>query len=136
MDAREDLALTRALTALPGWEWRVRMGVQESGYFATVREVYVGEWLDTRYTELRLSRWDDDFIPAHPDYVALDFDCATTGGHLLALLAGPVDVTRTLDADGTHRWRVSDGTVQTDPAATLARACANLAFARGYWRAP
>jgi hypothetical protein len=128
MDARKDLTFTRSLTALPGWEWRVRMGVQAGSLLATVLEVYVGDWLDAHYIELRLSRKDGGSSLAHPDYVALDFDCATTGGHLLALLDGPVDATR---VEG--RWRVRDEHA-TAEAPTLARACAGLARERGYWR--
>jgi hypothetical protein len=128
MDAREDLALTRSLTALPGWEWHVRMGVREGSLPATVLEVCVGDWLDTHYTELRLSRGEDGFSLAHPDYVALDFDCGTTGGHLLNLLDGPVDAMRV-----AGRWCVRDEHA-TAEAATLARACAGLARERGYWR--
>jgi hypothetical protein len=128
MDAREDLALTRSLTALPGWAWHARMGVRQGERSATVLEVYEGEWLDTAYIELRLSMSDGMTPLAHPDYVALDFDCGTTGGHLLNLLDGPVDAMRV-----GGRWCVRDESA-TAEAPTLARACAGLARERGYWR--
>ena len=131
---RADLAFTRSLTALPGWEWRTRMGVQERGGRAAVTDVYVGDWLDTSYTELRLLLGDGTTVLAHPDYVALDFGCATTGGHLLAMLDGPVNAER-VPVMGFHLWRVSDAH-NTREDTSLARACADLARARGYWRKP
>jgi hypothetical protein len=132
MDARADLALTRSLTALPGWEWRPRVGVRQGERRSTVVEVYEGEWLDTAYVELRVAWGDYASMLAHPEYIALDFECATTGGHLLALLDGPVNAER-LPVAGSHLWRVSDEQ-HTCEDTSLARACAGLARARGHWK--